>query len=95
MRSTVTWLISGHSSIIEALVNATVCFFTVSIIRFLFENPFEIKEEHFDKEHNYSDDDEFMISEDMIGDIKKLVLETFNPNIVRQTNEIPTPNLMK
>ena len=31
----------------------------------------------------------------MISDIKKLVLETFNPNIVRQTNEIPTPNLMK
>lgn len=65
------------------------------IVEAAFENPFEIPEEHFNKEYNYSDDDEFMISEDMIDYIKKFVLETFNPNIVRQTNEIPTPNLMK
>ena len=41
------------------------------------------------------DDYEFLLPEDMVGDIKKLVLETFNPNIVRQTNEIPTPNLVR
>ena len=44
---------------------------------------------------NYSDDDEFLISEDMINSIKKLVLETFNPQIIRDTSEIPTPNLVK
>lgn len=42
-----------------------------------------------------SDDDEFLIPEDMIGDLKKLVLETFNAQVVRQTNEVPTPNLVK
>lgn len=42
-----------------------------------------------------SDDDEFLLPEDMIGDIKKLVLETFNPEVVRETNEIPTPNLVR
>ena len=36
-----------------------------------------------------------MISEDMIYDIKKLVLDEMNANIVRQTNETPTPNLVK
>lgn len=65
------------------------------IIEGVFEYPFEITEEHIDNNFNYSDDDEFLISEDMIGSIKKLVLETFNPQIVRQTNEIPNPNLVK
>lgn len=65
------------------------------IIEGVFEYPFEINEEHFDNNYEYSDDDEFMIPEDMIGTIKKLVLETFNPQIVRQTNEIPNPNLVK
>ena len=36
------------------------------------------------------DDDEYLISEDMVGNIKKLILETFNPQVVRDTNE-PTP----
>lgn len=65
------------------------------IIEGVFEYPFEITEEHFDGNTTYNDDDEFIISEDMIGSIKKLVLETFNPQIVRQTNEIPNPNLVK
>ena len=65
------------------------------IIEGVFEYPFEITEEHIEDNFNYSDDDEFLISEDMIGSIKKLVLETFNPQIVRQTNEIPNPNLVK
>lgn len=54
-----------------------------------------IKEEHFDGNKTYTADDEFMISEDMIYDIKKLVLDEINPNIVRQTNEVPTINLVK
>lgn len=41
------------------------------------------------------DDDEFLLPEDMIGAVKKLVLETFNVEIVRDTNEIANPNLVK
>lgn len=65
------------------------------IVESPFEYPVQIEEEHSDGNYNYSDDDEFMISEDMIYDIKKLVLDEFNPDVVRQTNEIPTPNLIK
>ena len=65
------------------------------IVESPFEYPIEIEEEHIDGNYNYSDDDEFMISEDMIYDLKKLVLDEMNPQIVRQTNETPTPNLIK
>lgn len=65
------------------------------IVESPFEYPIEIEEEHIDGNYNYSDDDEFMISEDMIYDLKKLVLDEMNPQIVRQTNEVPTPNLIK
>lgn len=65
------------------------------IVEAPFENPFEINEEHIESVYNYSDDDEFIISEDMIGNIKKLVLETWNPEVIRETNEIPTDNLVK
>lgn len=65
------------------------------IVESSFEYPFEITEEHVEGNYNYDDDDEFMISEDMIYDIKKLTLDEMNPQIVRQTNEIPTPNLTK
>ena len=65
------------------------------IVESPFEYPIEINEEHVDGNYDYSDDDEFMISEDMIYDLKKLVLDEMNPQIVRQTNEIPTPNLIK
>ena len=40
-----------------------------------------------------NDDDEFLLPEDMIGDIKKLVLETFNAQVPRDTNEIPSANM--
>ena len=65
------------------------------IVESPFEYPIEITEEHIDDNYNYDDDDEFMISEDMIYDLKKLVLDEMNPQIVRQTNETPTPNLIK
>lgn len=65
------------------------------IVESPFEYPIEIEEEHVEGNYNYSDDDEFMISEDMIYDLKKLVLDEMNPQIVRQTNEVPTPNLIK
>lgn len=45
---------------------------------------------------DYSDDNnEFFLPEDLVNSVKKLVLETFNPQVVRDTNEIPTPNLLK
>ena len=65
------------------------------IVESPFEYPIEINEEHIDGNYEFSDDDEFMISEDMIYDLKKLVLDEMNPQIVRQTNEVPTPNLIK
>lgn len=66
------------------------------IIEGVFEYPFEITEEHIDNNNfTYSDDDEFFIPEDFVNSIKKLTLETFNPQIVRDTSEIPTPNLVK
>ena len=54
-----------------------------------------IQEEHCDGNKTYTADDEFMISEDMIYDIKKLVLDEFNAQIVRETNEVPTINQMR
>ena len=40
-------------------------------------------------------DDEYLIPEDMINNLKKLALETYNLQIVRQTGEVPNPNLVK
>lgn len=60
-----------------------------------FEVPFKLDDNHFDSEGNYTEDSDFIISEDMVLDIKKLVLESFNPNVVRETEEIPNPNLVK
>lgn len=65
------------------------------IIEAAFENPFEIPDEHIEGINAYSDDDEFMISEDMISSIKKIILETWNPEVIRETNEIPVGNLIK
>ena len=41
------------------------------------------------------DNDEFLLPEDMITNIKKLVLETWNLNIIRDTNEVPSSNIVK
>lgn len=60
-----------------------------------FEVPFVLDDTHFDGSGNYTEDSEFIISEDMVLDIKKLVLESFNPNVVRETEEAPIPNQMK
>ena len=40
------------------------------------------------------DNDEFLLPEDMINTVKKLVLETWNANIVRDTNEVSSPNIV-
>lgn len=68
------------------------------IVESVFEVPYLVKTEIQEGEVNIddiNDDDEFLLPEDLIGDVKKLVLETFNVQINRQTNEIPTPNLVK
>lgn len=68
------------------------------IIESVFEYPFLIKTETQDGKldiTSINDDDEFLLPEDLISGVKKLVLETFNTSIIRQTNEIPTPNLIK
>ena len=41
------------------------------------------------------DNDEFLLPEDMIGSVKKLILETWKIDIIRDTNEIPITNIIK
>ncbi len=61
------------------------------IIESVFEYPHliptETVEDVFNLD-NVDDNDEFLLPEDMIGNIKKLVLETWNPEVIRDTNEI-------
>lgn len=62
----------------------------------VFEYPVTIKTETNEGDitiDSIDDDDEFLLPEDMIGDIKKLVLETFNAQVPRDTNEIPSSNM--
>lgn len=40
------------------------------------------------------DNDEFLLPEDMIDGIKQIVLETWNKEIIRNTNEVPAPNIV-
>lgn len=58
-------------------------------IESVFEYPSQVVE------GGINDNDEFFLPEDLVNSVKKLVLETFNPQVVRDTNEIPTPNLLK
>ena len=48
-----------------------------------------------DGKYTINDDDEYFLPEDMIDNVKKLVLETFNANVVRDDDKIPTPDLVK
>ena len=66
------------------------------IIESVFEYPHIIEVETNDKPFDIdsiSDDDEFLLPEDMITSIKKLILETWNANVIRDTAEIPSVNL--
>ena len=55
----------------------------------VFEYPHEVAEDYT------NDNDEFFLPEDLVNAVKKLTLETFNVQVVRDTNEIPNPNLLK
>ncbi len=66
------------------------------IIEGIFEYPHLIGIETIDGiSHPVEGDDEFLLPEDMIGAVKKLVLETWNLNVIRDTNEVPSPNIVK
>ena len=67
------------------------------VVESVFEYPHELNLEFSDKKEDiiFNDDDEFFLPEDLVNAVKKLTLETFNAQIVRDTNEIPTPNLLK
>lgn len=68
------------------------------IVESVFEYPHLIQTETADGKldlDSVDDNDEFLLPEDMISDIKKVILETWNTNIVRDTNEIPSSNVVK
>lgn len=68
------------------------------VVESVFEYPHEItlnRENDTDVLANANDDDEFFLPEDLVNSVKKLVLETFNPEIVRNTNEVPIQNIAK
>lgn len=68
------------------------------IVESVFEYPHMITLETSDNGEylaNIDDNDEFFIPEDLINSVKKLTLETFNPQVIRETNEIPLNNLIK
>lgn len=68
------------------------------IVESVFEYPHTITLETSDNGEylaNIDDNDEFFIPEDLINSVKKLTLETFNPQVIRETNEIPLNNLIK
>ena len=66
------------------------------VIEAPFEKP-EIVEMETSTDGTYTidDDNEYFLPEDMIDNVKKLVLNTFNVNVVRDDDKIPTPNLVK
>lgn len=68
------------------------------VVESAFEYPHVIETETIEGKvdiNKINDDDEFLIPEDMINDIKKLILETWNEKIIRDTNEISTTNLVE
>lgn len=66
------------------------------VIESVFEKPELVYTETSDKPKDYIlDDDEYLLPEDMIEGIKQIVLKDFMAQVVRQTNEVPNPNLVK
>ena len=66
------------------------------VIEAPFEKPEVVEmESGTDGTYKIDDDYEYFLPEDMIDNVKKLVLETFNINVVRDDDKIPTPNLVR
>ena len=68
------------------------------IVESVFEYPHLIPTENVERKFNIDDvddNDEFLLPEDMISAVKKIILETWNPEVIRDTNEIPSENLVQ
>ena len=68
------------------------------IVESVFEYPHIIQTETVDGKldlDSIDDNDEFLLPEDMISTVKKFVLETWNVNVIRDTNEVPSANIVK
>lgn len=75
------------SSPVEGVINTI----NAVVIESVFEYPHIIETETIEGKldiNSVSDDDEFLLPEDMIGTIKKFILETWNPQVIRETNEV-------
>lgn len=67
------------------------------VIESIFEYPHIIETETVEGKLDINaidDNDEFLLPEDMIDVIKQIVLETWNKEIIRNTNEVPAPNIV-
>lgn len=67
------------------------------VIESIFEYPHIIETETVEGKLDINaidDNDEFLLPEDMIDAIKQIVLETWNKEIIRNTNEIPASNIV-
>ena len=67
------------------------------VIESIFEYPHIIETETVEGKLDINaidDNDEFLLPEDMIYAIKQIVLETWNKEIIRSTNEVPAPNIV-
>ena len=67
------------------------------VIESIFEYPHIIETETVEGKLDINaidDNDEFLLPEDMIDAIKQIVLETWNKDIIRNTNEVPAPNIV-
>lgn len=67
------------------------------VIESIFEYPHIIETETVEGKLDINaidDNDEFLLPEDMIDAIKQIVLETWNKEIIRSTNEVPAPNIV-
>ena len=68
------------------------------VVESVFEYPHIIETETVDGKldlDSIDDNNEFLLPEDMIGTVKKLVLETWNTEVIRDTNEVPSANIVK
>lgn len=68
------------------------------IVESVFEYPHLIPIETIEGKYNIdsvNDDNEFLLPEDMISSIKKMVLETWNIELGRLSNEIPPLNVVR
>lgn len=68
------------------------------IVESVFEYPHIIETETAEGKldiDSIDDNDEFLLPEDMITTVKQFILSTWNPDIIRDTNEILSPNIVQ